>query len=99
MTSIRLYLVMLFLFLLLIFFQYHLWFQPDGIRDLLRTKEKLTQQIAINDKLKQRNEALLSQIQRMQTSQDAAEARARVELGMIKKDEMFYQIVPEQKVN
>lgn len=40
-----------------------------------------------------RNDQLLFQIKRLKQT-DAAEARARNELGMIKKDETFYQIVP-----
>ena len=93
MTNVRLYVFMLLLILLLIFFQYHLWFESGGMRDLLYTKKKLTQQLAINDQLKLHNEKLLLQIKLMQNSQDAAESRARNELGMIKKDEIFYQVV------
>ena len=90
---IRWYLFMALLILILMFFQYHLWFESGGMRDMLQTKNRLAQQLAINDKLKKQNEALIWQVQKMQTSKDAAEARARTELGMIKKDELFYQIV------
>ena len=93
MMNVRLYLGALVLFLVFIYFQYHLWFQPGGISDMLRTKQRLAQQIAINEKLKRRNEVLMQHIQHMQNSQDAAEMRARTELGMIKKGEIFYQIV------
>ena len=93
MTQVRLYLTIGLLTLILIVSQYHLWFQSTGIRDMLQTKKKLAQQIAINDQLKQRNEELLLQIQNIKESQDAAESRARSELGMIKKNETFYQIV------
>jgi len=81
------------LFVLFAFLQYHLWFESDGIRDMVILKQTLLQQTIENDKLKKRNEALLFQIERLQHSQDAAESRARNELGMIKKDETFYQIV------
>lgn len=82
-----------FLFGVFVFLQYHLWFESDGIRDMIRLKQTLAQQSKENDKLKKRNETLLFQIERLQKSQDASEARARNELGMIKKDETFYQIV------
>ncbi|HEX4044794.1 MAG TPA: septum formation initiator family protein [Gammaproteobacteria bacterium] len=81
------------LVILLFFLQYCLWFAKDGIRDLLRVKQVLAQQSAENDQLKQTNEELVFQIQRLQRSEDAVETRARDELGMIKKGETFYQVV------
>ena len=81
------------LILFLFFMQYRLWFESGGIRDMLKLKRDLLHQQADNEKLKQRNEQLTFQIARSQNSKDATEARARNELGMIKKDETFYQIV------
>lgn len=77
----------------LVFLQYHLWFESGGILDMLRVKKQLAMQLQINDKLKKRNEKLTQQVQYLQTSNDAVEGRARGELGMIKKDETFYQVV------
>lgn len=75
------------------FLQYRLWFESGGLKEMISMKEILAQQTVENDKLKKRNEELLFQIQRLENSADAAESRARNELGMIKKDEKFYQIV------
>ncbi len=77
----------------LIFLQYRLWFEPGGIHDMMQLKKMLAVQAAENENLKKRNEELLFQVERLQSSQDATEARARNELGMIKKGETFYQIV------
>ncbi|MBX3709790.1 MAG: septum formation initiator family protein [Gammaproteobacteria bacterium] len=77
----------------LLLLQYHLWFESGGLRDMAKLKQTLARQTQENDRLKKHNEALLFQVQRLQNSQDAVEARARNELGMIKKDETFYQIV------
>lgn len=93
MSSLRLYLLAAFLLSALVFLQYRLWFESGGIHDMLQLKKTLTQQAEENGKLKMRNEELLFQIQRLQNSKDAAEARARNELGMVKKGETFYQIV------
>ena len=93
MQRIGLNILGVFLFGAFLFLQYHLWFESDGIKDMVILKQTLAQQASENDKLKKRNEALLFQIQRLQNSQDAPESRARNELGMIKKDETFYQIV------
>jgi cell division protein FtsB len=79
--------------IILIFFQYRLWQQPNGLYDLFLLKKNLKAQQAENMRLKQRNDELLFQIKRLRHSKDAVEARARNELGMIKKDETFYQIV------
>lgn len=78
---------------LLVFLQGRLWFEPGGIRDFLQLKQNIAAQTAENEQLKKRNEDLVFQIERLQHSQDAVEARARNELGMVKKDETFYQIV------
>ena len=77
----------------LLFLQYRLWFEAGGLRDLVQLKRSLTTQQAANENLKKRNDQLIFQIERLQKSQDAAESRARNELGMIKKGETFYQIV------
>lgn len=93
MSDIRWALLSITLVCTLIFLQYRLWFESGGIRDMVQLKKALAVQYAENDKLKQRNEELLSQIKDLQTSQDATESRARNELGMIKKGETFYQVV------
>jgi cell division protein FtsB len=77
----------------LLFLQYRLWFENGGIRDMLALKKALAIQTAENEKFKKRNQELLAQVQHLQNSEEAAESRARSELGMIKKDEKFYQIL------
>ncbi|MFZ2315153.1 MAG: septum formation initiator family protein [Gammaproteobacteria bacterium] len=78
---------------LLVFLQGRLWFEAGGIRDFLQLKQNIAVQMTENEQLKKRNEELVFQIERLQHGQDAIEARARNELGMVKKDETFYQIV------
>jgi cell division protein FtsB len=90
----RWHLMVIALFVVFALLQHRLWFQPGGVRDLLLLKKMLAVQTDENARLKQRNEALLFQVQRIQNSKDAVESHARNELGMIKKDEKFYQIVP-----
>jgi cell division protein FtsB len=81
------------LFSLLVFLQYRLWAEPGGILEMLRLKKQLASQVQINDKLKKRNDKLANQVHYLQASNDAVESRARGELGMIKKDETYYQVV------
>lgn len=78
---------------LLVFLQYKLWFGTGGIKDRVALKKQLASQTHTNDGLKQQNADLVRQIHYLQDNQDAVESRARQELGMIKKDETFYQVM------
>ena len=83
----------LLLLIFVLFLQYRLWFEHGGIQDMLRAKKQLAAQIAENDRLKLRNQKLLKEVKYLHSSKDAMEARARNELGMVKKGETFYQVV------
>jgi len=93
MLNWRLGLSFVFLIALLVFLQFRLWFEKDGVRDMLQLKKTLAMQTIENEELKKRNALLLFQIKRLRNSKDATEARARNELGMVKKGETFYQVV------
>lgn len=94
MPGFRTHILIITLLLAMIgFLQYRLWLGPDGLNEMAKLKQVLLNQTDENTKLKQRNDELLFQIKRLQNSHDEAEARARNELGMIKKGETFYQIV------
>lgn len=84
------------LILLLLFLQYRLWFDSGGVMDMLHLKKKFLSQTEKNNQLKARNEDLLDQIRSLQENTDAIESRARHDLGMIKKDETFYQVVEKE---
>lgn len=77
----------------LFFLQYRLWFESGGIRDMLALKRQLALEIKINEGIQKSNTALVDQLKRMQSSQDATESRARNELGMVKNGETFYQVI------
>lgn len=81
------------LLLVFVFLQYKLWFDQGGVSDVWRLKSALTTQIAENSALKQRNEALTAEVADLKHGQAAIEERSRTELGMIKKDETFFQII------
>jgi cell division protein FtsB len=93
MLKSRINLLTIVLLFALTIFQYRLWFESGGVRDLLKLKKTLALQETENMKLQKRNNELMFQIDRLKHSQDAEEARARNELGMIKKGETFYQVV------
>jgi len=79
---------------LLVLLQYPLWFGKGGwlkVRDLDR---QVAEQQAVNARLKTRNDALDAEVRDLKEGHAAIEERARLELGMIKQDEVFYQVVP-----
>ena len=54
----------------------------------------MTLQVTQNTNLRQRNSLLKADIQDLKIGLDAAEERARNELGLIKQGETFYRILP-----
>jgi cell division protein FtsB len=46
-----------------------------------------------NEQLRARNAALDAEVRDLKTGYDAIEERARSELGMIRQDEVFYQVL------
>lgn len=85
--------VALILIILLIALQLKLWMGEGGMRDLHALRARIDTQDAENAKLKQRNQALSAEVQDLKHGQQAIEARARSELGLIKPGETFYQVV------
>lgn len=91
--QIQFKLLSVLMIVLLVFLQYKLWFGAGGIKDRAVLKKQYAAQTEINNALKKKNDALLHQVHYLQQNQDAIESRARQELGMIKKDETFYQVM------
>ena len=54
----------------------------------------VAEQRALNDELQSRNASLDAEVVNLKVGRDAAEERARTDLGMIGKFETFYQVVP-----
>ena len=86
--------IIIALVVLILLLQYELWFSQGGLITMWRLKHNIIQQKVINKQLKQRNAALIADINDLKHGNQAIEERARNELGMVKKGEVFYQIVP-----
>ncbi|MGZ3241722.1 MAG: cell division protein FtsB [Burkholderiaceae bacterium] len=86
-------LITLFLVVLLLLIQHPLWLGKGG---WLRAWD-LDKQVAAaqkkNDELKARNAKLNSEVQDLKEGTGAVEERARYELGMIKENEIFIQVL------
>jgi cell division protein FtsB len=82
------------LLLLLILLQFKLWFGEGGSSEVTRLAERVEAQIEQNEMLQQRNNELQAEVEDLRERLGAIEERARNELGLIKQDEEFYQVVP-----
>ena len=74
--------------------QGQLWLSDDGFRKTRDLRHAVAGQRAQNAALKERNHALEAEVMNLKQGKEAAEERARTDLGMIGKTETFYQIVP-----
>ena len=83
--------------LVLVLLQLKMWFGEGGFRDVQRLEQRVEEQAMDNEMLAQRNRELQAEVEDLRQGLEAVEERARSELGMIKEDEEFYQVVPGQK--
>ena len=74
--------------------QAQLWVADDGYGKTLRLRAAVAEQSAQNERLRDRNAALDAEVINLKQGRDAAEERARTDLGMIGPKETFYQVVP-----
>ena len=78
---------------LLVLVSADLLLSSDGLRKTRQLREVVTDTRAEIDALQQRNETLAGEVRNLKHGLEAAEERARSELGMIGENESFYQII------
>ena len=89
-------LIVAILFVLLIWLQYKLWLGDGGIPEVLELEQEIeTVQAEVNT-LQERNKALNAEVMDLKKGIEAIEERARSEMGMIKKDEIYYQVIDSE---
>ena len=81
------------LLLILLAMQIRLWSGEGGRPEVRRLQAAVTEQIEENQRLRERNDQLTAEIEDLRHGLATTEERARSELGMIKEDEIFYQVV------
>ena len=86
--------VTLILFVILVLLQLKLWLGEGGFREVTRLETRVEDQRLQNEELLQRNAELQAEVDDLRERLDAVEERARNELGLIKPNEQFYQVVP-----
>jgi cell division protein FtsB len=88
-------LLVLTLTAVMILLQFRLWASDDGFREVWRLDDLVAQRTIENRRLAERNAELEAEVRDLKQGQAAAEERARTELGMLRSNESFFQIVPD----
>ena len=78
---------------LIVLIQYPLWLGKGGWVRAWDNDRQLAAQKAHNHRLQERNDALEADVRDLKQGTEAIEERARFELGMVRQDEVFVQIV------
>ncbi len=84
---------------LIVLLQYPMWLGKGGWLRVGETDGLVGSQYETNRKLRVRNGALDAEVRDLKQGLDAVEERARSELGMIRQDEIFFQVMDERRVN
>ena len=89
--------LLLSLLILLSVLQFRIWFGESNLLELSALRADIQEQNAQNDKLLLRNHQLEAEVKDLRKGLVAIEERARSELGMVKPNETFYQLIDTTK--
>ncbi len=95
MTTLRLLYILLLIAIL--WLQTQIWFGHANVFTVADVHHKFVELVQQNQQAQRRNQTLYRQITALKGSGQAVEARARYDLGMIKKGEIYYQFKPKQE--
>jgi cell division protein FtsB len=80
------------LVLLILALQYPMWLGKGGWLQVRELNAQVDAQRRVNADLKARNQALDAEVRDLKQGYEAIEERARADLGMIRQDEIFFQL-------
>ena len=78
--------------------QYRLWLGHGNLIEVGQLQQTLAEKKEENKSLKEQTQSLAAEVLDLKHGLEAIEERARSEMGMIKKGETFYQIVPSTEL-
>jgi cell division protein FtsB len=79
--------------LLSVLLQCRLWVSDQGMREVTRMQAAIDAQLAANHDQRDRNRQLAAEVDNLKVGFTAIEERARSELGMVGRNETFFQVV------
>ena len=80
---------------LILLIQYPLWLGRGSWFRVWEVDQQIRVQRETNRRLQARNNGLDAEVRDLKVGMEAVEERARSELGMIKQDEIFFQVLEE----
>jgi cell division protein FtsB len=89
--------VILFLIALIGVLQYRLWVGDGSLEELRALRAQIADYRAEMQRMEARNLALAAEVQDLKTGLATIEDRARSELGMIQRGEVFLQVIEKPK--
>ncbi len=92
--SWKLQLVVALLLLVLLGLQYRLWVGEGSLAEVSTLRQQLADQRVELKDLQERNATLRAEVDDLKEGLAAIEARARSELGLIRQDETYFQLLP-----
>lgn len=90
--SKRLLLFCVVCIILVTLWQADIWTGPKGFAALMHVQQNINKQIQLNTEQRNKNDQIYQEIKSLKQSHDIVETKAREDLGMIKKGEIYYQI-------
>jgi cell division protein FtsB len=81
--------------ILIIFLQYEIWSPDGGISQVWKLKQSIATVKEQNKELQEKNMILAADVEDLKHGDESIEEHARMDLGMTKKNEVFYQIVDQ----
>ncbi len=85
--------ITLIFLLILLLLQYPLWFSSGGWIKAWELEQRISELAWENQQIQQRNNLMDADVRDLQQGYEAIEERARNELGMTHKDEVFFRVV------
>jgi len=84
------------LIILIIALQYRVWHSENGTQKIDHLVIKIELQEKQNESLSEQIESLKKEIVLLRNQPEVLEEKAREQLGLVKKDEVFYRIIPAE---
>lgn len=73
-----------------------LWLGRNGLPRVMELQARLEEQRSRNEAARARNEQLVAEVRDLREGLEMVEEKARQELGMVKPDEIFVQVMPRR---
>lgn len=77
--------------------QGQLWLAADGKQKTRHLRDAVVEQRRQNQEMRNRNQSLDAEVMNLKQGREAAEERARTDLGMIGRSETFFRVIQSDK--